>query len=141
MLLEAHLARCAECHGFAASLAGLTAALRSAPLEEPGFAFEAPRRNRGRVALRAVSAAAVVAVVGLSGLVSLQLSASRTRPGSVRTERKVIALKERQMNELTQIAPGTREIRQGIEAARFVTVAAPVQTSAPQPGATGVSAQ
>jgi ferric-dicitrate binding protein FerR (iron transport regulator) len=100
VLLEAHLARCPDCKALAARMIGLTAALRATPLERPAFAFEAPRRTRGRTAaLRAVSAAAAVAVVGLSGLVGLQLSASHSRPGTV-ADLKVIGLKERQMDEL-----------------------------------------
>src|SRR4051794_264903 len=83
VLLDAHFERCADCRAFAVSTAGLTQALSSAPLELPTFAFEPPRKTQGRtVALRAVSAAAAVAVVGISGLVSLQLSASRARPGA-----------------------------------------------------------
>src|SRR5581483_11941607 len=104
VLLEAHLARCPDCKALAANVIGLTGALRAAPLEQPAFTFEAPRRTRGRtVARRAVSTAAAVAVVGLSGLGSLQLSASRTRPGAA-ADRKVIGLKERQMDELNGLA-------------------------------------
>lgn len=124
MLLEAHLARCSHCRAFAASVTELTQTLRSAPLEQPAFAFEAPRRMRGRtVALRTAAAAAAVAVVGLSGLVSLQLSASRTRLAETATERKVIGLKERQMDELDGTATNVRrEVRQGVAAAEQVTV-------------------
>jgi predicted anti-sigma-YlaC factor YlaD len=101
VLLEAHLALCDDCRAFAASISDLTAALRSAPLERPELAFEAPGTTRGRTfALRAVSAAAAVAVVGISGLVGLQLSASRSRPHATVVERKVMELKERQMDEL-----------------------------------------
>ncbi len=104
VLLEAHLARCPDCKAFAADMIGLTGALRAMPLEQPAFTFEAPRRTRGRTAaLRAVSAAAAVAVVGLSGLVGLQLSASHPRPGAS-ADRKVIGLKERQMDDLNSPA-------------------------------------
>jgi ferric-dicitrate binding protein FerR (iron transport regulator) len=124
VLLEAHLARCPDCHAFASSISGLTGALRGAPLEEPAFAFEPPRRTSGRTfALRAVSAAAAIAVVGVSGLVSLQVSTSRARPGAQAAERKVIGLKERQMNELT--GPTTRpqtQVRQSLAAAEQVIV-------------------
>jgi predicted anti-sigma-YlaC factor YlaD len=124
VLLEAHLARCGDCRGFAASISEVTAALRSERLEQPAFAFEAPRRTRGRtVALRTVSAAAAVAVVGISGLVSLQLSTSPARPGAAAVERKVIGLKERQMNELTggTTRPQT-EVRQSLASAEQVIV-------------------
>jgi hypothetical protein len=122
VLLEAHLARCAECRAFAASAAGVTQVLRSTPLEQSAFTFEAPHRTRGRtVALRAVSAAAAVAVVGLSGLVSLQLSASRARPGAA-VERKVIGLKEKQMDELAGLAQrANRQVRPSLAAAEQVT--------------------
>jgi hypothetical protein len=112
VLLEAHLARCGDCRGFATSVAELTVALRCAPFEQPELAFEAPRRTRGRtVGLRAVSAAAAVAVVGLSGLVSLQLSANRARPG-VSAARKVMELKERQMDKLAGLAQrSNRQVR------------------------------
>jgi predicted anti-sigma-YlaC factor YlaD len=95
VLLEAHLARCADCLAFAESMTELTEALRAVALEEPPFAFEVPRRGRARVhGLRAASAAAVAAAVGLTGLVGLQLSATRTTPGAeVRTERALIGLK------------------------------------------------
>jgi predicted anti-sigma-YlaC factor YlaD len=125
VLLEAHLARCPDCRAFAATTAALTGTLRAAPLEQPSFTFEAPRRSRARtVGLRAVSAAAAVAVVGLSGLVSLQLSAGRSRPGST-AERKVIGLKERQMDELGGLAQRAhRQIRPSLAAAEQVTVGA-----------------
>ena len=70
----------------------------------------------------------------MSGLVSLQLSTSRARPGAPVVERKVIGLKERQMNEL--IGPTTRprtQVRQSLAAAEQVIVGeqppAPVRAS------------
>jgi putative zinc finger protein len=124
VLLEAHLARCADCRAFAVSIGDVTHALRAASLEQPTFAFEPPARTRGRTfALRAVSAAAAVAVVGVSGLVSLQLSATRTRPGAAAVERRVIGLKERQMNELTGGTTRPRtEVRQSLASAEQVVV-------------------
>jgi anti-sigma factor RsiW len=126
VLLEGHLARCDDCRAFAASISDLTAALRSAPLEQPAFAFEPPHRTRGRmVALRAVSAAAAVAVLGVSGLVSLQLSASRARPGATAIERKVIGLKERQMNELNGGTTRHTEVRHSLAAVERIIVGMP----------------
>ena len=124
VLLEAHLARCAECRAFAATISGLTYSLRAAELRQPTFAFDPPRSARGRTfALRAVSAAAVVAVVGVSGLVSLQLSTSRARPGAPTVERKVIGLKERQMNELTGGTTRPRtQVRQSLASAEQMIV-------------------
>ena len=124
VLLEAHLARCAECRDFAVSISAVTQSLRSAELQQPTFAFDPPRSARGRTfALRAVSAAAAVAVVGVSGLVSLQLSTSRVRPGAPTVERKVIGLKERQMNQLNGVttrAPAT--VPHGLAAAEQLVV-------------------
>ena len=65
----------------------------------------------------------MVAVVGVSGLVSLQLSTSRARPGAATVERKVIGLKERQMNELTGGTTRPRtEVRQSLASAEQVIV-------------------
>jgi anti-sigma factor RsiW len=139
MLLEAHLARCAGCKAFAASMTGLTGTLRAAPLEQPEFTFQAPRRaGGGRLALRAVSAAAAVAVVGISGLVSLQLSASRPRPGTA-LERRVIGLKERQMNQLGGLAQrANRQVRPNLAAAEQTTVGG-AETLAPRAIPRGLS--
>ena len=136
VILEAHLARCPDCSAFAATTISLTQTIRATTLEQPAFTFEPPRRARGRtVVIRAVSAAAAVAVVGLSGLVSLQLSASRARPG-IAAQRKVIGLKERQMNELAGLAQrGNRSVRPNLAAAEQVTVGnnpAPAQRAAPR---------
>jgi ferric-dicitrate binding protein FerR (iron transport regulator) len=132
VLLEAHLARCAGCRSFAASISDLTGALRSARMEEPTFAFEAPRRTGGRrIALRAVSAAAAVAVVGVSGLVSLQLSTSGARPGAAAAERKLIGLKERQMNELTGGTSRPQTVRQSLASAEQVIVGEQAPAVAP----------
>jgi hypothetical protein len=124
VLLEAHLARCDDCRTFAASVSDLTAALRSAPLEQPELTFEVPRTTRGRTfALRAVSAAAAVAVVGVSSLVGLELSASPSRPRAPVVERKVMELKERQMNELTGGTTRPRtQVRQSLVAAEQVII-------------------
>jgi hypothetical protein len=100
VLLEAHLTRCSDCRSFAASMIGFTHTLRATSLEQPALSFEAPRRTRGHAAgLLAVSAGAAVAVVGLSGLVSLHISPDHVRLGTSSNPR-VISLKERQMNEL-----------------------------------------
>jgi hypothetical protein len=79
-----------------------------------------------------VSAAAVVAVVGVSGLVSLQLSTSRARPGAPAVQRKVIGLKERQMNELTGGTTRPRtQVRQSLASAEQTTLVAQPQAAAP----------
>jgi len=141
LLLEAHLERCPDCKEYAANVAGLTLALRSTALEQPSVTFEAPRRTRARtVGLRAVSAAAAVAVVGLSGIVSLQLSASKSRPGAAAAERKVIGLKERQMNELNGLPQRvSTAIRPSLQAAEAVTVGSQTVRVTPRSNPTGLS--
>jgi predicted anti-sigma-YlaC factor YlaD len=142
LLLEAHLDRCPDCKAFAANVAGLTNMLRATSLEQPSVTFEAPRRTRARaVGLRAVSAAAAVAVVGLSGIVSLQLSASRPRPGaSAAAERKLIGLKERQMDELNGLAQRVnRHVRPSLASAEQVTVGTPAVRPAPRAIPRGLS--
>jgi anti-sigma factor RsiW len=129
LLLEAHIERCPDCKAYAANVTGLTAALRATPLEQTSVTFEAPRRRRARtVGLRAVSAAAAVAVVGLSSIVSLQLSASSSRPGTASTELRVIGIKERQMNALNGPAQRvSRRVRPNLAAAEQMTIGTQAQ--------------
>lgn len=126
-LLEAHLASCPGCRAFAQTATGLTQMLRAAPLEECSFSFQVPHRRGVRVyGLRVVSAAAVAAVIGLSGLASLNLSASHSPSASVRVDREVIGLKERQLSELdaTGVRKAARTVVQGVAAAEQMTVGA-----------------
>jgi predicted anti-sigma-YlaC factor YlaD len=112
VLLEAHLARCPDCRGVVAGMIGAVQVLRSTRLEQPAVTFEAPRRRRGRTAgLLAASAgaAAAVAVVGLSGLVSLHISTHHARLGPT-ADPKVIELKERQMDEFD----GSQRVHTGV---------------------------
>ncbi len=140
LLLEAHIERCPDCKAYAANVTGLTTALRATPLEQPSVSFEAPRRTRARtVGLRAVSAAAAVAVVGLSSIVSLQLSASKARPGAAAPERKVIGLKERQMEALAGLAQRVNtDVRPSLAAAEQVTIGTQAQP-VPRPIPRGLS--
>jgi predicted anti-sigma-YlaC factor YlaD len=73
--LDAHLASCAECAGFAASIAGATAQLRAAPLEPAPAAVFVPRARRRRPHLVAVAAASIVvaAAAGTSFVLGQQL--------------------------------------------------------------------
>jgi predicted anti-sigma-YlaC factor YlaD len=74
--LDAHLATCADCAAFAASIAGATGTLRGAPLEPlPAAALFTPRRRRRRPHLVAVAAASLVvaAAAGSSFLLGQQL--------------------------------------------------------------------
>ena len=124
VLLEAHLASCSNCRSFAESVTGLTSALRATPLEEASFAFQLPRRRGVRVyGLRAVSAAAIAAAIGLSGLVGLQLSADRVPRSAARLDREVMALKEGQLEKLDNAGRSVaRTIRPGLAAAEQVTI-------------------
>jgi predicted anti-sigma-YlaC factor YlaD len=79
--LDAHLASCAECAVFAASIGGATARLRAAPLEPVPAAVFTPRTRRRRPHLVAVAAASLVvaAAAGTSFVLGQQLGG---RPGS-----------------------------------------------------------
>jgi len=142
ILLEAHLQRCPCCRETAAATAELTTMLRSAPLEEPTFALQLPQRHSVRAyGFRAISTIAAVATIGLSGLVGMQLSTTRLPGVAVNTEREVIGLKERQMEELDGTARKTQpEIRLGVQAAERVTLGSRPEvrrqrsTSAPRRG-------
>jgi predicted anti-sigma-YlaC factor YlaD len=136
VLLEAHLARCVDCLAFAESMTDLTKALRTVPLEAPPFAFEVPRRGRTRVhGLRAVSAAAVAAAVGLTGLVGLQLSATRTTPGTeARTERALIGLKAELLEPMDGAAPTRSGVRPSLAAAERMTVGVKTAVRGQLPG-------
>jgi hypothetical protein len=141
VLLDAHLVRCPECRAFAASVTGLTGTLRGAPLEEASIAIQVPRRSGARIyGLRAASAAAVVAAVGLSGLVGLNLSASRAPSAAVGVDRAVMGLKERQLERLDTAGRRARAIPLGLAAAEQATVGGAVAITAHRPaGATKTS--
>src|SRR5919198_1624017 len=57
--LDAHLAGCADCRGYAAEVRAVTAMLRAAPVEEPAFAVRLPRNRRIPVRMLQAGAAAV----------------------------------------------------------------------------------
>lgn len=125
VLLEAHLAGCHDCRAFAESAAGLTEMLRAAPLEEAPSGFRLPRKSRSRLhSLRVVSAAAIVGVLGLSGLVSLELSSGRSPSAASRLTREVIGLKERQLDQIDNAGRSpVIVVPTGLAAAEQVTVA------------------
>lgn len=75
-LLEAHLAKCADCRAFEADVAPITAAVRSTALEPVETPFELPSRRGGVARMRVLSAVAAVAVVAVS-LGTLAESAGR----------------------------------------------------------------
>lgn len=136
VLLEAHLSRCPECLAFTQGMVSATEALRATPLEEPSFHFEAPRRRSARaVGLRAASAVAAIAVVGLTGLVSFQLSTSHAPSvAAAFDQRLIIGLKEEQMDELDPAGQiPVRKVSRGLAAAERVTVGRPATTQHRRP--------
>lgn len=79
VLLSAHLADCAPCREFAASIGGFTELLRTAPPERLERPIEVGRLRRRRIGLRLAPAVAAMAVtvVGLGSI--LASSDLRTR--------------------------------------------------------------
>jgi predicted anti-sigma-YlaC factor YlaD len=79
-LLDAHLARCGECRGFADTLDGIVLSLRDAPAARPAPIEVRAVRNRRRVVPVLVAAAlvAVAAVVGSIVGVAANTSAPAT---------------------------------------------------------------
>jgi anti-sigma factor RsiW len=118
-LLEAHVAGCDACRAHAAELERLTGLLRATPVEEPPVSFRLPRRRGGRIyALSAISAAATVAVVALSGLMSLHVPPVRTTADEMRTARERITLKEELLDRLDSVRPtSAQRIPLGLKAA------------------------
>jgi predicted anti-sigma-YlaC factor YlaD len=109
VLLEAHLAVCADCRAFEKGVSGVTSLLRAVPLEQPIVSFQLPRgRSRANAllasSLRAGSAAAAVAIIALAGLATfnsaLRGSPSGTQSGNVGETRLVLDLHERQLQQL-----------------------------------------
>src|SRR5438445_829751 len=112
VLLEAHLAVCADCQAFEKGVAGFTTLLRAVPLEQPIVAFQLPRgRSRANAllvtSLRAGSAAAALAIVALTGLATFHTALHRSpgagpsaNPGEARL---VLDLHERQLQHLDSL--------------------------------------
>jgi predicted anti-sigma-YlaC factor YlaD len=66
-VLDAHVARCADCHAFRREIAELTAALRDAPVAPFRAQLILPHRRRVRsVMARAAAVAATIAVTTMS---------------------------------------------------------------------------
>ncbi len=78
--LDAHLAQCAPCRAYAASVTDATARLRAAPVEQPQFPVVLPHRSRIRIPLGAAQVAAAAVVVGVIGFsaAGLTLGGERT---------------------------------------------------------------
>jgi anti-sigma factor RsiW len=82
VLLRAHLNACPACREFHSEIAGLTTALREAPLEPFEGVVEVGRlRRRPRLRLAPAAAAMAIAAVGLGSI----LASSAVRSGSVAT--------------------------------------------------------
>jgi predicted anti-sigma-YlaC factor YlaD len=112
VLLEAHLARCVECRARSEAVVGLTDAIRSAPLVEPSTRFQLPARSGARTrVLRMVPAAAAVAAVVLSGLLSLHLTATRGSTTSIGNIRHVMGFKEQMLEQLDTVKAPEQAIR------------------------------
>jgi predicted anti-sigma-YlaC factor YlaD len=113
LLLEAHLAGCADCRAFAQSITDFTSALRTVPVEQPAVPFQLPGRHNRMHALlassfRPASAAAAVALVALSGLATLHTTRGSTSasgaPSADRGEAQlVLELHERQLQHLDNL--------------------------------------
>jgi predicted anti-sigma-YlaC factor YlaD len=78
--LDGHLRQCAGCREYGASIADVSARLRSAPLEQPTFPVVLPHRARIRISLGAAQAAAAAVVVAVIGF-----SAAGVTPGGERS--------------------------------------------------------
>jgi predicted anti-sigma-YlaC factor YlaD len=82
--LRAHLAGCAECRAYSASVEGATRRLRSTPLEEPDFSIRVPRRSyRSLIAVGPAVAAAAVAAVAVMQVTSFGSSGVSVAPAHV----------------------------------------------------------
>jgi predicted anti-sigma-YlaC factor YlaD len=109
VLLEAHLAVCADCQAFEKGVTGVTSLLRAGALEQPIVPFQLPRgRSRANAlaanSLRAGSTAAAIAIVVLTGLTTFR-TALHSSPASapstnVGEKRLVLDLHERQLQHL-----------------------------------------
>ena len=134
MILEAHLSRCAGCREFGQSIAGLTNALRAVPAEEPRVSVQVTRgwrrRNTLSRSLRAASAVAAVALVGIGGLVALERSPNRAPGLDLQTVRFVMDVHETQLQRLDKFGETlTREVPPGLAAAEGETPTRPVRAS------------
>ncbi len=67
-LLAAHVRRCDACEARIAEMRGVTAALRSAPLEQPATPVFVPRRRPRVVTRLAIAATLAVLAAGVGGL-------------------------------------------------------------------------
>ncbi len=84
-VLDAHVARCADCYTFRREIAEVTAALRDAPAEPFRAHLILPYRRRARsvvTRVAAVAATVAVALVSLSTATDVERSTSAERRGT-----------------------------------------------------------
>lgn len=119
VLLEAHLASCAECQSFGQSITDFTTALRTVPAEQPSVAFQLPCSHTRMNALfagsfRTASAAAAVALVALSGLATLQFTRGSTTSAVQSADRGeaqlLLELHERQLQHLDSLGQTRKQV-------------------------------
>jgi hypothetical protein len=114
--LEAHLGQCAACRAFRADLVPISAALRSAPLEQPHRSIVLPRRRHAlaRAVPAAAAAAAVALAVGLSTILAPSGGTSGTRlrlpyPGAAaQGNAELRLLRQVRRGELVPLPPTNR---------------------------------
>jgi hypothetical protein len=119
-LLDAHLARCADCSGFQAAADGSAGLLRRAPLVAPAPVELNLRRSPRRVLLGAAAAAVLVGAALIGGLVhgsagpggssptaarSIAVVASVETPDQLRRLRRTSLLNERRVPRDSSLEP------------------------------------
>jgi predicted anti-sigma-YlaC factor YlaD len=118
VLLEAHLAGCADCQAFGQSITDFTTALRMVPAEQPAVPFQlphSPSRMHSLLAssFRPAAAAAAVALVALSGLATLHATRGSTSavqsPGRGEAQ-LVLELHERQLQHLDNLGQTRKQV-------------------------------
>ena len=135
VLLEAHLARCANCRAFGETITGLAMAIRTVPAEEPSVSFDV-YRTRTRVnsflasAFRVGSAAAAILVVAISGFVGLRGTGTGIPGVELARARAVLNLHERQFRRLDNFGQALGpQVPRGLAAAETVALRAATSSS------------
>ena len=122
--MAAHLRRCTACSALAVDLETITGTLRAAPLEEPAFQFQLPRRPARFGVARAGTAAAAAATVAIAvgGVVGLHPSPPQISASDIQNAQDRMTLKEHLMEELdnTTVRP-VQQVPRGLEAAKDAT--------------------
>lgn len=111
-LVAAHLARCAECRAFEASVRQLTRELREAPLESPRQPISLPRLPR-RVALATAqaSAAATVLIAILGAFTQFGVQEQQSRTAASTPARNLFTTSWQPELELAQIDGAVSHLR------------------------------